>query len=546
MKRFTRLYTALDETNRTNEKVALLTDYFRTAPPEDAAWALYFLTGRRLGRAISTTNLRQWVADFTGLPLWLVEESYHAVGDLAETLALLLPPTAAGDDIPLHQLVEAQIRPLAKLNAAAQQQAIQAVWQALSPRARFVYHKLITGSFRVGVGRTLVIRALAQAAEIDPAIMAHRLMGHWEPTIADYTQLIARTADQTPDQAGGETTAQTTDHRRPYPFYLAYPLDGEPAGLGPRTEWQVEWKWDGIRAQIIHRQGDILVWTRGEELVTDVYPEIAEVATALPTGTVLDGEILAWRNDAPLPFTQLQLRIGRKRLTPAVLRDAPVVLMAYDLLEDAGGDIRTEPLHARRARLAEIVAQLPPTLSIRLSTPLTAPSWPALSELHPTARSHQAEGFMLKRLDSAYGVGRVKGDWWKWKVDPFTVDAVLIYAQAGHGRRAGLFTDYTFAVWDGDELVPVAKAYSGLTDAEIRQVDAFVRSNTTERFGPVRAVKPELVFELAFEGIQPSKRHKSGIALRFPRMHRWRHDKSPQEADTLQTLTTLLADLQEN
>lgn len=527
MKRFTQLYAALDETNRTNDKVALLTAYFQSAPPEDAVWALYFLTGRRLGRAISTTNLRQWVAERTDLPLWLVEESYSAVGDLAETLALLLPPPPSPVDLPLHQVVATLIRPLSTLDTNAQRVLIESAWDQFSPLERYIYHKLITGSFRVGVGRTLVVRALAQAAEIDPAIMAHRLMGHWEPAAADYLRLLAPTDD-------------TVDHRRPYPFYLAYPLDGAPEDLGPINAWQIEWKWDGIRAQVIHRRDDLLVWTRGEELVTDVYPEITEVAAALPAGVVVDGEILAWRDDAPLPFTQLQLRIGRKKLTAATLRDAPVILMAYDLLELDGKDLRGLPLVERRQHLAALIAALPSSLHIRLSPLVNAGSWEELARLHTESRSRGAEGFMIKRRSGVYGVGRVKGDWWKWKIDPFTVDAVLVYAQPGHGRRATLYTDYTFAVWEGNELVPIAKAYSGLTDAEIRQVDAFVRRNTTERFGPVRAVKPELVFELAFEGIQASKRHKSGIALRFPRMHRWRHDKPPTEADHLSALVALL------
>jgi DNA ligase 1 len=375
------------------------------------------------------------------------------------------------------------------------------------------------------------VRALAQVAGVDPAVMAHRVMGHWQPTAADFDRLVDPASD-------------AIDLTQPYPFYLAHPLEGELADLGPRAEWQVEWKWDGIRAQVIHRHNDVLVWTRGEELVTDVYPEIAELGALLPTGTVIDGEILAWRDDLPLTFNVLQQRIGRKRIDDAILRDAPVILMAYDLLEWQGDDMRALPLHARRHRLENLIHALPADTACRLSPLVAEAGWTSVAARHAEARARAAEGFMLKRLDSPYGVGRVKGDWWKWKVEPYSVDAVLIYAERGHGRRASLYTDYTFAVWDNDELLPIAKAYSGLTDEEIGRVDTFVRNNTTDRFGPVRGVKPELVFEVAFEGIQSSKRHKSGIALRFPRMARWRHDKKPQDADHLTTLQTLLTEAQ--
>jgi len=357
--------------------------------------------------------------------------------------------------------------------------------------------------------------------------MAHSIMGKWQPTAADYAHLL-------------NPSNETTDQSQPYPFYLAYPLENDPADLGPRDQWQVEWKWDGIRAQLIHRRDQVLVWTRGEELVTGVYPEIAAVAQALPSGTVIHGEILAWLDDHPLSFNVLQQRIGRKQVDASLLQEAPVIVMAYDLLEWQGQDCRALPLEQRRQVLTGIVANLPSSSACRLSPVVNAPDWQSIASLREESRERGAEGFMLKRQASAYGVGRVKGDWWKWKIDPYTVDAVLIYAQPGHGRRASLFTDYTFAVWDDDQLVPVAKAYSGLTDEEIRQVDAFVRNNTIDRFGPVRAIKPELVFELAFEGIQSSNRHKSKIALRFPRMARWRHDKRPQEADHLTTLQSLL------
>lgn len=529
MRQFTQLYTELDETNRTNEKVAALERYFAAAPAEDAAWALYFLTGRRFKRAVNSTQLRAWVAEEAALPQWLVDESYDAVGDLAETLALLLPQAGDGADLPLHRVVAERIAPLAALDEADRRALVTRTWAEMTPTQRFVWHKLIGGAFRVGVGRTLVVRALANVAGVEPAVMAHRLMGAWEPTAADFRRLL---------------DADTThaDHSRPYPFYLAYQLDSEIEELGPRAEWQVEWKWDGIRAQLIKRRGDVLVWTRGEELVTDAYPELIKLGQALPDGTVLDGEILVWAEDTPLPFNVLQRRLGRKKVGPKLLKDAPVILMAYDLLEWRGEDLRAQPLDARRTQLDALAAAVDPGQAFALSPVVTAPNWPAVTTLREESRARGAEGFMLKRRDAPYGVGRKKGDWWKWKIDPFTVDAVMIYAQRGHGRRASLYTDYTFGVWDGDTLVPIAKAYSGLTDEEIREVDTFVRRNTTERFGPVRAVKAELVFELAFEGIQPSPRHKSGIALRFPRMARWRRDKKPEDADGLGVLVGMLGE----
>ncbi|MEZ4706358.1 MAG: ATP-dependent DNA ligase [Caldilineaceae bacterium] len=536
MQKFTQLYAELDETNKTNAKVAALEKYFQSAPPADAAWALYYLTGNRQRRVISGAQLRDWVSQETGFAPWLVEESYHAVGDMAETVALLLSHLDGdGADKPLHQVVQEQVLPLADMDEGTQRALVVATWRQMDTPQRFVWHKLITGSFRVGVGRTLVVRALANVAGIDKAIMAHRLMGEWQPTADAYRALL----DPDTEQA---------DHSQPYPFYLAYQFDGEPESLGAVADWQIEWKWDGIRAQVIKRSGDVLIWSRGEELVTDAYPEVAAVGELLADGTVLDGELLAWQDDEPLPFNVLQQRIGRKRLSAKLLKDAPVAIMTYDLLEWQGADLRSQPLRVRRERLAALVGQLQeqnPTLAVRLSPVVQPATWADAAALRAESRAHRAEGFMLKRLDSPYQVGRIKGDWWKWKIDPFTVDAVMIYAQRGSGRRASLYTDYTFAVWDGDELVPFAKAYSGLTDAEIQQVDAFVRRNTKERFGPVRSVTPELVMEIAFEGIQKSTRHKSGVALRFPRIARWRKDKPVAEADTIETLRTLLAEVNE-
>jgi DNA ligase 1 len=493
MQRFTELYTALESTTRTAEKVAALVRYFSAAEPADAAWALFFLTGNRIKRLVPTGLLRDWISEFSALPLWLVEECYDAVGDFAEAIALLVPAHELATNEPLHLLVERRMLALRGLAPDEQKRIVMATWRDLSREQCLVWHKLITGEFRVGVARTLVVRALASVADIPPETMAHRLMGDWQPTAESYLALL------------GESSA--ADPGRPYPFFLAHPLEQPLESLGDIADWQAEWKWDGIRAQVIRRTGQLLIWSRGEELITDRFPELDCLKDGLPDGTVLDGEILAWQGDRPMPFAALQTRIGRKRLTPKVLAASPAVLMAYDILEDGGVDIREQPLSSRRARLEEIVAASNCD-QLRVSPLVVAPSWLDLEAAWQSSRERHVEGLMLKRRDAAYRVGRPRGVWWKWKISPHSIDAVLIYAQRGHGRRASLYTDYTFGLWDNNQLVPVAKAYSGLTDEEIHEVDAFVRRNTLDKFGPVRVVKPELVFELHFEGIQVSTRHK--------------------------------------
>lgn len=533
MKRFTDLYLALDQTNRTNEKIAAMRDYFAGAPPDDAAWAVYFLSGRRPKRLLSSLLLRRWAAEVAGVPEWLQEEAYHAVGDSAETAALLLPAAGLASSRPLHEWVETFVLSLRELREEEQRVAVVAAWDELDDAQRYVFNKLITGSLRVGVSQRLLVRALAAATALPDTTIAHRLMGGWEPTAESYRSLVH------PDAKSGE------DAGRPYPFFLAYPLEAEPDSLGDITDWQIEWKWDGIRAQLIRRGEATFLWSRGEELVTERYPEVVGAAAALPE-CVIDGELLAWdfAEDRPLPFAALQQRIGRKNVTRRTLDDTPVVLLAYDLLEWAGEDWRPRPLAERRAKLEATLPAAGPRLMI--SDIVAARTWSELLSLRESSRERGVEGFMLKRRSSPYRVGRKRGDWWKWKIDPYSIDAVLIYAQRGSGRRAGLYTDYTFALWNGApgdpgrELVPFAKAYSGLTDAEIREVDRFVRANTTERFGPVRSVAPQLVMEIAFEAINASTRHKSGVAVRFPRILRWRRDKMIDEADTLEALKGLI------
>ena len=521
MRAFADLYARLDETTKTLEKVAAMVGYFSAVEPADGAWAVYFLTGRKPRQLVPSKLLKRWSVEAAGVPDWLFVECYHSVGDLAETIALLVPPASTvAESASLTAWVETRMLPLRRLDESARRGAMLAAWDELTARERLVLNKLITGSFRVGVSQLLVVRALAEVAGIPAETIAHRLMGTWEPTPAFFAGLVGR------DEGA-------TAHSRPYPFFLASQLEGPPDDLGDVSGWVAEWKWDGIRSQLIRRAGETFLWSRGEELVTERYPEIRAAGDTLPDGTVIDGEILPWR-DGVRPFAELQRRIGRKSVTRKVLAEVPVTLLAYDLLEHGGVDVRDRPLEWRRTRLLELAAG-----KLEVSPAIDAASWADLAALREESRARQVEGLMLKRLSSPYRTGRVRGDWWKWKVEPFAVDAVLVNAQKGTGKRASLFSDFTFAVWDGDSLVPFAKAYSGLTDAEMRQVDAWVNRNTTEKFGPVRAVKPELVFEIGFEGIQRSTRHKSGIAVRFPRILRWRTDKPTREADTVERLRAL-------
>jgi len=527
MKRFAALYATIDQTTKTTRKVEALAAYLSEAPEDDRLWTIALFSGRRPRRTITTTRLREWAAERAGIPLWLFEESYPIVGDLAETIALVLPePSDTHDDS-----LTTWITRLRALDAAPEDDrktAILDAWNRMEPLERLVFNKLLTGGFRVGISRKLMTRALAQATSQDEAQLAHRLMGDWTPEKTSYHALI-------------EAEDKAAQLSRPYPFCLAYGLDeATPDSLGDPAQWHAEWKWDGIRGQLILRGAEHFVWSRGEELMTDRFPELARARDFLPDGTVIDGEIVAWEDPHPLPFNALQKRIGRKTVPKKLLKKAPVILLAYDLLEENGQDLRDQPFATRRAKLDALLQNLPADAPLRPSRLIPFSSWDDLAQTRATARDHRAEGLMLKRSDSPYHVGRKKGDWWKWKLDPLTIDAVMIYAQQGHGRRANLFTDFTFAVWSGNDLVPFTKAYSGLTDSEFRKITAWVRKNTIQRFGPVRQVRPEHVFEIAFEGIFESPRHKSGIALRFPRMARWRHDKPVQEANSLDDLHDLL------
>ena len=559
MKSFANLIKTLDSTNKTNIKVQALADYFLHAPDKDKVWTIAILSHRRPPRPVNTTLLRTWAAELAHIPLWLFEESYHIVGDLAETIALVVPQEQYPTTKSLTAFLEEMIA-LKPQSEADKKAYLLENWKQLNYYERFVFTKLITGGFRIGVSQKLMTRALSKATQIDEDVLAYKLMGNWDPNTISFQDLVLEEKE--------------SDYlSKPYPFYLAYAVEGTVEDLGAVSQWSIEHKWDGIRCQVILRNNELFVWSRGEELVTDKYPEFQQFIGSVPNGTVLDGELLPYPNGEIGTFNDLQTRIGRKTVSKNLLAKTPVVLKAYDLLEWQGEDLRNRSFLERRKLLEElysgIVISSGPSsnklettverspnqsavtsaslsdLPLLLSERMEFNTWEAVAKERGLAREKRSEGLMLKRKDSAYQVGRKKGDWWKWKVDPLTIDAVLTYAMRGHGRRSNLFTDYTFALWQENEngkreLVTFAKAYSGLTDKEFREVDAWIKKNTLERFGPVRSVTPFHVFEIAFEGIAYSKRHKSGVATRFPRILRWRKDKKMEEANSLEDLKALI------
>ena len=535
MKQFATLVNILGTSTKTNDKLQALQDYFDVAADKDKVWVIAIFSGRRPKRIINSTILQSWCMEIVHITPWLFDECYHTVGDLAETIALLLPEpetqTTFTAEHTLAYYLETFID-LEKAEESVKKQFIIDSWEQMDRNEKFVFNKLITGGFRIGVSQKMMVNALAKTNKISPSIIAHRISGNWDAATTGYDNLLSE-------------AAAATDFSKPYPFYLAYAIEDNLKQLSEEDQWQAEWKWDGIRGQIIKRNNEFFVWSRGEELMTEKFPEYDAFKNELPDGTVIDGEIISLaapaENDQfkPLPFASLQTRIGRKNITKKQLTEAPVGFIAYDLLEYKGEDIRYKPMAERRILLEEVI-EFTHHAAIHISPIIHFKTWNELREIRTGSRDMGSEGIMLKRKSSPYQVGRKRGDWWKWKIDPLTIDAVMIYAQKGHGRRSNLYTDYTFAVKDGDKLVSFTKAYSGLTDKEFAQVDAFVKRNSIEKFGPVRTVKPELVFEIAFEGIAASKRHKSGVALRFPRMSKWRQDKKPDEINTLEDLKELL------
>lgn len=542
---FVALIDDLDATRSTNEKIDLIAAYLHSAPPADAAWAAWLLTDQRRRRTVSSRALREIFLDHASIPEWLVDESYAHVGDTAETVTLLIgagylspaddPDSPDGDtapdgpEQPLHAWMERAIPELRGLDAGARAERVVSWWRSVPRTHLFVLNKLLTGGFRLGVSRATVVKALARVAEVPASAVTLAVTGGFEPSERFIASL---------------RTSAAHDPGRPYPFFLASPLPPEMVGETPTDSWRIEWKWDGIRAQLIRRDGTTAIWSRGEEIVTSQFPEIADAVSALPDGTVLDCELVAWRDSAPRPFHDLQRRLGRSRVGAKLLREVPVTAIVFDCLEADGRDIREEPIEARlaaRDRVLDAARRSGERAAIlRTSDPVVVADWEELERERRASAERNVEGFLLKRHGSPYRSGRRRGDWWKFKRDPFTLDAVLIYAQAGTGKRANLFTDYTFALRDGDALVPFAKAYSGLSNDEIAELDRWIRRNTVERFGPVRSVRPERVFEIAFEGIGPSSRHKSGVATRFPRIVRPRPDKPAGEANTLDDARRLI------
>lgn len=525
MQYFTELFVQLDRTTKTLDKIRALISYFQKAQDKDKLWAIALLSHRRPKRTVNTTLLRQWAAEECGIPEWLFEEAHHVVGDLAETITAVLPDPEGTSEGSLSYWIN-YIIALEPLPVEQKKEKIRWAWKRLKHHERFVFNKLITGGFRMGVSQLLMVKALSKYTAVNENVLSHRLMGKWSPENITFSELVF-------------AEGQEHDISKPYPFYLAYPLQIPPENLDCPDNWQAERKWDGIRGQIVCRKGEIFVWSRGEELVTDKYPEYQVLRQLLPDGTVLDGEILPVKNEVPMSFNFLQTRIGRKVLNAKILKEVPISFVAYDLLETGYQDLRMQPLRERRYQLEQLLKNITSDV-IRISPVISFNSWDDLKKEREQSRQHFSEGIMLKHKDSPYRSGRRRGEWWKWKVDPLAIDAVMIYAMRGHGRRANLYTDYTFAVWDDDKLVPFTKAYSGLVDEEIKRIDRWIKLNTIGKFGPVRSVKPQLVFEIAFEGIAKSSRHKSGIALRFPRMNRWRHDKTAREANSLEDLKALL------
>jgi DNA ligase-1 len=562
MKLFAELFVLLGTSTKTNDKLDALTGYFAGAGDKDKVWVIALFSGRKPKRTVNATQLQVWCREITGLPQWLFEESYHTVGDLAETIALLLPerrpeePAApdgkeglakSSNESSLSYYLE-KLMEIGKQPEEVKKNFVLHCWEQMGRDERLVFNKLITGGFRIGISQKMIVNALAKTVGVSPSVIAHRISGNWDPSAQSFSALLSE------EEAG-------QDISRPYPFYLAYALEDDVSGLGSPQDWQAEWKWDGIRGELIRRKDQLFVWSRGEELMTEKFPEYQALKDRLPEGTVLDGEIIGLGSRphtpaedrcegggslpenpggfVPLPFAALQTRIGRKNVTKKQLNEVPVGFIAYDLLEYEGADWRDRPLQERREQLEKIVRAADHPL-LQLSPVIDFREWGELAAAREQSRDRGSEGIMLKKKTSIYQVGRRRGDWWKWKIDPLVIDAVMVYAQKGHGRRSNLYTDYTFAVKDGDKLVTFTKAYSGLTDKELGEVDAFVKRNSLEKFGPVRTVKPELVFEIAFEGIAASGRHKSGVALRFPRINRWRKDKKADEINTLEDLKKLL------
>ena len=526
MKNFAELYRKLDEANKTSAKVNALVEYFKSANPEDSIWTVCLLIGRKPKQVIPAGKLKEWSADLSRIPDWLFSESYRAVGDLIETITLLLPKVTGSTNKPLHYWIEEILFPLKNKEESLKKEEMISIWNEMNKKERFVWNKLITGSFKTGVSEKLVVKALSIYSGIEEPVIYSRLVEKWKPTQHSFQQLISN-------------DLKDSEFCKPYPFCNAHRLEGSVELLGNVVDWQAEWQWDGVRAQFIKRESKIFIWSNVEGMLNEKLPELRDLEFILPDGTVVDAEIIAWKEGRPLPLGELHKRIGRKNVTKKIIRDIPVVIIAFDLLELNGEDLREKPLIFRYKKLSELLNKIS-DIRLKISPRIEADTWEELKEKREESRSRFVQGLLLKRINSPYRVERIKGDWWIWKVDPFLINAVLINAHRGNGEEMNLYKDYTFGIWSGTELIPFTKTLSGLTYEEIKKIDLFVRENTIEKFGPVCTVKPELVFEIAFDEINKSNRHKSGFIVRSPRINRWRHDKMFKEADNLEIIKALI------
>lgn len=538
MKDFASLIAQIDQTNSTNDKVQLMVDYFKSHDSATNAWAIFILMGKQKKRILTSARLRKVINQISDVPTWLMEECYSAVGDTAEMIALisesLLAKNKDENDInhefTLVEWMEKKLPPLAKLPEPELAQQLENWWRSFSQQQIFVLNKVLTGAMRIGVSELLVFKALSIALEVDRSLLATRLMGEFEPTAETFESLSIEPTGNESDPARGLI---------PLPFCLASPIVNPSESLEDAKDWLVEWKWDGIRAQI-HKQGDqVEIWSRGEDRITKSFPDIVNALVETDFTGVLDGEIVAGDWALPSPFQQLQVRLNKKNPTAKFISENKISFIAYDLLVDKTQDIRTSTLLERRKSLKDVMTSLPSSF-FGLSKHIEGDDWTELAQERDAARLKGAEGFMLKKLSSQYVGGRKRGIWFKWKLEPLTIDTILTAAQPGTGKRASLYTDYTFSIWKDEVLVPIAKAYSGLDDKEIRSLDSWIRRNTLERFGPVRTLKPEKVFEIGFEGVAESRRHKSGYALRFPRILRERADKDAANANKVEDVAEIL------
>lgn len=518
MQSFATLLEQLAFTPSRNGKIAHLVSAFRTMPDPERGYALAAITGDLALRNVTPSLLRGLVAEETDAELFRL--SYDFVGDLAETVALIWPHSGTLAETPLADAVE-------ELAAAAKAELPALIARRLThmtPSQRYAYLKLATGGLRVGVSAQLARSALAQFGGVEVTEIEELWHGLTPPYLPLFDWL----------EGGEKPVSLAAAPFRPVMLSTATSLE-DLAEFEP-ADFTAEWKWDGIRVQAVNDGGTRRLYSRTGEDISRSFPD---VVSALNFDGTLDGELLVKRGEEVAPFGDLQKRLGRKKPGKAILASHPAALRLYDLLFLNGEDWRGRPLVQRRTGLREIVADLSDP-RIDLSPPLVFTRWEDLAELRANPPESVVEGVMIKRLSSAYIAGRKRGHWFKWKRDPMLVDAVMLYAQRGHGKRSGYYSDFTFGVWQGDQLVPVGKAYFGFTDAELKELDRFVRGNTIDRFGPVRAVKPELVLEVAFEGLSESTRHKSGLAMRFPRINRIRTDKPASEAGTVEELRRLL------